>query len=237
MKDKLFIFDLDGTILKLNISAEQLFNTKTKINAYFKKYGIQDNLRPLIPKIIFLPKIATKDRKLQEELIRDSFSIIDEMETNPDGGIEIKQENVDLLNDLKERGIKIGLISNNGRKGVLNALDKIGFDEDFLTFIITRDDVSLPKPFVDPYLKISNYLSKYNCSLFTDDIFDFLPLINSEEAHNWNIKKYIVLQMDIINQSYDWVTLNKMDFGMLKEEEYNQKCNDIGNPAEILRKK
>jgi len=218
MKDKLFIFDLDGTILRLNISAEQFSNAKTRINAYFKEYGIQDDLRPLIPKIIILSKIVTKDKKLQEKIIKNSFSIIDEVESNPDGGIEIRQENVDLLNDLKERNIKIGLMSNNGRMGVLNALNKIGLSKDFFTFLITRDDVSLPKPFIDPYLKIEQYLSKYNCSLFTDDIFDFLPLINLEEIYNWNIKKYIVLQMDIKNQSYNWITLNKMNFNALKEE-------------------
>ena len=63
------IFDLDGTILRLNISAEQFSNAKTRINAYFKEYGIQDDLRPLIPKIIILSKIVTKNKKLQPNTV------------------------------------------------------------------------------------------------------------------------------------------------------------------------
>jgi len=212
MRNNLFIFDLDGTILKLNVSTEQFSNTKARINAYFKKYNIQDDLRPLIPKIIFLSKVVTKDRKLQGKIIKDCFSIIDEMETNPDGGIEIKQENVDLLNILKGAGIKIGIISNNGREGLLNALNEIGLSEGFFEFLITRDDVSLPKPFIEPYLKITHYLEKYSTYLFSNDIFDFLPLIALEKIYDWDIKKCLVLQMDIKNQSYDWITLDKISF-------------------------
>ncbi|GEM_PF-4737773 len=215
MKNKLFIFDLDMTILSLNISTKQLSDMKEEINIYFKKYNIShDSLRPLIPKIIFLSKVID-NKELQNKIIQDCFSIIDQVETNPDGGIELNQGNIDLLNDLHEKGLRIGIISNNGKKGALNALHKAKLHENLFTFVITRDDVFLPKPFIDPYLKISHYFNEYDCYLFTDDIFDFLSLINLEKINNWSIEKYVVLQMDIKNQSYNWVTANKMNFDML----------------------
>jgi HAD superfamily hydrolase (TIGR01549 family) len=218
MKNKLFIFDLDGTILKLDISQKQLSEVREKISEYFKEYNISDNFRPLIPKIIFLAKIVAEDEVTKEEIIRKAFSVIDEVEVRPAGGIKVKQDNVDLLKELKKRKMKIGIISNNGKKGVLNALGKMGLNEDFFTFLITRDDVPLPKPFVDPYLKIKQYLDEEKCYIFTDDVFDFLPLINLDKIYHWNIKKYLVLQMDIRNQSYEWVSLEKMNFDKACEQ-------------------
>ena len=216
MRPQLCIFDFDNTILKFNISAQQIANTKAKINAYLRQYNIpQDNLKPLIPKIIFLAKSVTENKELQKKIISDCFSIIDEMEAYPDGGIKVHHDNLRLLNDLHTRGIKLGIISNNGREGVLNALRIAKLNPNMFTFLITRTDVSLPKPFPEPYLKIQHYLNTHDCYLFTDDIFDVLPLLSLEKSYNWSIRKYIVLQMDIKNHSYEWETGKRMDFEML----------------------
>jgi FMN phosphatase YigB (HAD superfamily) len=219
MQDKLFIFDLDGTIVKMDVSPRQLSGARSAINSRLRKAGIQlqYDLRPLIPKIVFLCKMIASDRA-RTKVAKDLFSIIDEMETHPDGGLRINQDNVDLLRTLREREAPIGLITNNGKIGVLKALSKIGLREDFFDFLITRDDTALPKPFADPYLKIDDYLGKYLCYVFSDDIFDFLPLIYLEKEHRWNVDKYLVLQMDIRNHSYNWETLARLNFDDILKE-------------------
>lgn len=216
MSRKLFIFDLDRTILSLNVSDKQLSSAKERVGQYFEEYGLADvRLRPFLPNIFFLANIATDNTELQKKIIRDCYSIIDDIETNPDGGVVLNQENIALLKELHNTGVKIGILSNNGRRGVINALNITGLSEEFFTFIITRDDVDLPKPFPDPYMKIGNFLSEYDCSIFSDDIYDFLPLIHFEKKYNRPVEKYVVLQMDIRNQSYNWETQMKMDFDII----------------------
>lgn len=220
MQDKLFIFDLDGTIVKIDVSPRQLLDARSAISARLRQAGLQfqDDLRPLIPKIIFLCRMIASG-KSRTKVAKDLFSVIDEMETHPDGGIRTNQDNVELLRSLKEREALIGLITNNGKIGVLKALNKIGLEEDFFDFLITRDDTALPKPFADPYLKIDDYLSKNLCYVFSDDIFDFLPLIYLEKEHSWNVDKYLVFKMDIRNHSYDWETLARLNFDAILKEE------------------
>ena len=216
MMKPLIIFDLDGTILKLEVSQEQLSTARKRIGECFAKYGVSDDFRPLVPKIIILARIATKDNDERRRIIEQSFSIIDSIETDPDGGIRMNPDNIDLIRELGRRKMNIGIISNNGKKAVFNALDSIPLSSKTFTFVVTRDDVSWPKPFIDPYLKIKNYLDQSYSYMFSDDIFDFLPLINLQKSYAWNIKKYLVLRMDIRNQSYEWETLERMNFETLK---------------------
>lgn len=219
MANKLFIFDFDKTILDLKISMKQILETKAKINERFQEYGLPlDTLRPLIPKIYFLSKLATKNLEEQEQIVKYCFSLIDEIETNPEGGVDIPQTNMELLKDLSLRQYKMGIISNNGRKGVYSALRVTGIPHNFFEFILTRDDVLYPKPFLDPYIEIKKYLATHECYFFTDDILDFLPLMYSRDFESFEIEKYIVLNIDVKNMSYNWVTGEKMDFDRILDQ-------------------
>ncbi len=213
MNDNLFIFDLDGTISKFSITQDQFLETKKRIKGYLKSHEvIVDNLRPILPKIIFLTKTSISDKEKQQRVIKECFSMIDEIELNPRKGIITNESNTRLLLQLKDAGASLGILSNNGKKGVLNALSRSNLNRDLFEFVITRDDVEMPKPFANPFLKITSYLSEKNCFLFTDGIYDLLPILNLGKVNHWSVSMYIVLQMDIRNMSYDWNSGDRFEF-------------------------
>ena len=50
-----------------------------------------------------------------------------------------------LLDRLKEEGLKTGLVTNVGRKGILKGLAKLSLEKSFEA-VVTRNDVRIPKP-------------------------------------------------------------------------------------------
>ena len=137
------------------------------------------------------------------------------METHPDGGITFRKENIDLIKELYCCDFKMGIITNNGRKCLVYCLKYVELDPNIFTFLVYRDNDNLPKPFAEPYRQIEQYLKKYDCYYFSDDILDFLPIIYLEKQNDWNVKKYIVLNGDIVNHSYEWNNGKKFNFNIL----------------------
>jgi HAD superfamily hydrolase (TIGR01509 family) len=56
-----------------------------------------------------------------------------------------------VLGELKDKGVKIGLVSNSGRALVKKILQAIGIDESVFETIVTSDDAA-PKPSPEPFL-------------------------------------------------------------------------------------
>jgi phosphoglycolate phosphatase len=57
----------------------------------------------------------------------------------------LREGSKDLLSALKTKGMKIGLVSNVGRKGLEKALPKLGLHP-FLNVVVSRNDVQSMKP-------------------------------------------------------------------------------------------
>jgi len=58
---------------------------------------------------------------------------------------------ISTVKDLKKRGLKLGLVTNNGRRMVRKILSAIGLDSSLFDVIVTSDE-SEPKPSSQPFL-------------------------------------------------------------------------------------
>jgi HAD superfamily hydrolase (TIGR01509 family) len=72
-------------------------------------------------------------------------------------GIAVKPGAVELIDDLTERNIPIGIATSSSRKSASRHLEKSGLLDRFRS-IVTRDDVSRAKPSPDPFLKAAQEL-------------------------------------------------------------------------------
>ncbi len=64
---------------------------------------------------------------------------------------------MELLNWVREREMRLGLVTGGGRDRVISTLDTLGFS-DLFDVIITCDDVFTTKPSPEPYLKAAGIL-------------------------------------------------------------------------------
>ncbi len=120
------IFDLDGTLVRLPIRYEVIFE---KLQSLF---DTQDEFKPLIP--IILEK-ANNDAKL----IQRAFDLICEEETQAANNFKIIDDAIDTLIYFKNRNYSLSLVTMQCMKAAKLVLDKMQISELFSS-IITRDD-------------------------------------------------------------------------------------------------
>jgi phosphoglycolate phosphatase-like HAD superfamily hydrolase len=126
MKIKLFIFDLDRTIISLPID---WIKVKEKIK---KDLGINDPLIPLFPTIEKLTynNLALR-KKIFEIIKKEEIKIIKKIVFNP--------EIYKIFKELKNRNYKIALITFQSKKATLEILKKLKI-LNFFNNILTRED-------------------------------------------------------------------------------------------------
>jgi len=120
------IFDLDGTLIKLPINYEIIFE---KLRILF---NTKDEFKPLIPSII---SKSNNDSKL----LQSAFDIICNEETISVINLKIIDDAYDVLEYLKNENFELCLVTMQCKNAAKLALDKIKISK-FFTSIITRDD-------------------------------------------------------------------------------------------------
>jgi len=122
---KLFIFDLDGTIVKLPIKWTEV---KKKIKKILKT---NLSLTPLIPSI--------EELVTDSELKRRIYKAIDDEEMKVVKKLKFDEDILKLFKKLKKLGYKLALVTLQGRKPAIEALNRLNVRE-FFDLIISRDE-------------------------------------------------------------------------------------------------
>lgn len=134
---KLVIFDLDGTIARLKVDWEAL---KRELGAHFKRvYSFESDFASLYQEIDRINELF--GGKAKEE----ALTIIEKYELARVENLHSIPETVNLIENLKGKGIKLAIFSSNTRKAVEMTLMKIN-KLDFFDSIVTIEDVSKNKP-------------------------------------------------------------------------------------------
>jgi HAD superfamily hydrolase (TIGR01549 family) len=120
------IFDLDGTLVRLPIRYEIIFEKLQNL------FDTQDEFKPLIPTIL---EKANNDR----ELLEQAFDLLCEEETLAANNFKVIDGAIDILNYFKKRNYSLSLVTMQCMKAAKLVLDKMQISELFSS-IITRDD-------------------------------------------------------------------------------------------------
>lgn len=123
-----FLFDMDGTLIRMKLD--------------FKK--MRADLEDIIGNME--GSILESISKIEDEKLRKkALEYIEDQEKEAADKSEIIDGSMECLKYLKERNIKIGIITRNNRESTLLSAKKTKI-LDFLDVIISRDDVERVKP-------------------------------------------------------------------------------------------
>ncbi len=146
------LFDFDGTLLNTN---ELIIHTfSTVLDKHFpNSYGREEILQFIGPSLkqTFETIAPSRTEELMKEYRELNLALHDEMVSVYDGVEE-------TLNLLKNRGLKMAIVSTKKRNTILHGLRLMGVSELFDT-VISLDDVENPKPDPEPILKALKELS------------------------------------------------------------------------------
>lgn len=167
LKNKLAIFDLDGTLFDtkdVNYNAYQNAIRMAKIDVKidyddFCKLYNGKNYREFLPKII--PNISEEQLKKIHNLKKNIYQEhLDKAKKN--------DLLFSMIEEIKEK-FYISIVTNASKKNVKDILEKFSV-KNLFDLLITQEDVKNPKPSAEGFLKAMNYfnISKENTIIFED---------------------------------------------------------------------
>ena len=95
---------------------------------------------------------------------------------------------MDFLFSLKNRGLKIGCVTNSIRKTALSMLSNSGII-DFIDITISNEDVTVPKPNQEGYIKCMRlFLAKPSNTIIVEDSENGISAANKTGCFVWVVK-------------------------------------------------
>ena len=139
-KIKGIIFDFDGTLVSIHLDFG-------KIKEQIISFALNDNLKipdNSLPILELVESIVKSNKGKKNSLFRrKAMEILEKEEMKSAEKSMPVPDCVNFLQELKQKNLKIGIITRNCRKAVLPAIKKHNFPFDVL---LTRDDVKKVKP-------------------------------------------------------------------------------------------
>jgi len=136
------LFDLDGTLVRLPIDYRAM---RDELKSVARRYGLHSEFKPLLEEIKRLSCLHPDGDKLREECLR----VVKAYEFEGASRAQLLKGVKECLHMLKEKGIKIAVVSNNSKESVERALEVAGV-RDFVDLLIGRTNLTDVKP--DPSL-------------------------------------------------------------------------------------
>ncbi|MCP8305264.1 MAG: HAD family hydrolase [archaeon] len=140
---KAVIFDLDGTLVKF---ALDITSVRREAISEIRRRGINaENLSNLtVYSILKVMKRRTDVRTLLN-LKQSLWRIVEKFELKAADEVCIQPDALQTLIFIKKLGLKLAIVTNNGRKATNIIIRKLGLD-DFFDVVVTREDVEELKP-------------------------------------------------------------------------------------------
>jgi HAD superfamily hydrolase (TIGR01549 family) len=175
MMIKAVFFDLDGTLVEF------------KLDVHGSKIKVVKVIKSILPDIegldgsgsyhMMLDRVRESTEKAVYEKVREQvYSILNSFEEDAARKTELRPDVIEVLNELRNSGKKLALLTNSGRKAVNFVLNRFQIT-DFFDIILTRDDVKFmkPSPVGVRYLLDSFKLKPWECVTVGDGIIDIKP--------------------------------------------------------------
>jgi pyrophosphatase PpaX len=168
-------FDLDGTLVEF------------KLDVYGSKVEVVKVIKSIVPNLeglddtrsyfMMLDKVRVSTNKVVYESVRERvYSVLDNWEERAACETELRPKAMEVLQELRNSGKKIALLTNSGKKAVKYVLSKFHMD-DYFDIILTRDEVEFMKPSPVGVRLLLNYFKfkPHECMTVGDGVIDILP--------------------------------------------------------------
>jgi pyrophosphatase PpaX len=140
-------FDLDGTILNSTFKAKEaktaVIERISDLGLDIRSISIDDTVESMLEKAE--AQVAKGERLSIESLRKNLSAVLDRFDVEALSESKLTKGATFAICELKKSGVKVGLVSNSGSKGIKLALRKFDLDG-FFDVVITRDDVKRIKP-------------------------------------------------------------------------------------------
>jgi HAD superfamily hydrolase (TIGR01509 family) len=149
---KAIIVDMDGTITNFNLD---FLSTRRRVLKELDKMKLRTpDMTDQLSLYFILDKLKNQtDPSTFRELRKRIYGMLEEMELKAATDVTLYPGAVETLRKLRGRSIKIGLVTNNGRKGTELTLSRHRLNSLFDT-VVTRDDCEDMKPAAEPVEKV-----------------------------------------------------------------------------------
>jgi HAD superfamily hydrolase (TIGR01509 family) len=149
---KAIVVDMDGTITKFNLD---FLSTRRRVLKELDRMNLRTpDMTDKLSLYFILDKLRDKANPgTFRELRKRIYDMIEEMELKAATQVTLYPGAVDTLRKLRRHSIKIGLVTNNGRKGTELTLSRYRLNSLF-NAVVTRDDCDNMKPAAEPVMKV-----------------------------------------------------------------------------------
>lgn len=154
------LFDLDGTLVEFKFKWKE---SRTEMIHWLATNGFDTSFITTTTRTQAILDISKEQIDSREDLpdykiVKESLmDIVNDFEVQSCLDAKPYPGTFPLLRKLKGFGIRTAVVTNSGKKAATLALENFGFS-DYISFVVTRDDVVLMKPMPEGILKAVNYL-------------------------------------------------------------------------------
>jgi len=198
---KAVIFDLDGTLIHSEIDFPKM---KRRIIRLLEASGVESGLLTEEMLNYEIEKLATEnltERGLSaaeiKRILRQVADIMNEIELEAINGTRISNDVVQTLEELKNLGFKLGIITRSCREYAIKIIEKFSLQR-LIDAVVARDDVVKPKPEAEHPLYLMKVLGvkPSQTALVGDHPMDALC------AQNTGIKFFLIVRTDTDLKSF-----------------------------------
>lgn len=185
----IYLFDLDGTLLHLNLPIKALNVLRERMFEYI----IRHVDIPATRSIFGMYREALRTESFPATAIAKLRSMIDEVECKNCQSLKQNSDLVRAVGRLRRAGAKIGLVTTNGRRVVEQLMSEGHLNRADFDISITRDDVEEIKPSPEPLRKALYLIGATN----NDEVFFVGDSHVDEESaisHNTNGSPRIIFR-------------------------------------------
>lgn len=137
------LFDLDGTLLELDVDIEAV---RLGLAALFAPFGVTGPFRPILARIDAASEEAGRKGGDASALRRQARGLLDEAELVGARVARARPDALAAVRALAAARLPLAIVTDNGRAAVPVALAAAGYELGAFVAIVTRDEVAQPKP-------------------------------------------------------------------------------------------
>jgi len=142
----LVVFDLDGTLVQFDFTAEGMERVRNALQDVFDEVGIEREFKPLLTELEdALDDVSrSTDTSTAARIRRRAFQQISEMELDAVSRQYVYKGSQPVLEEVASSDATLAVATNNTRDAALRSLEDAGLPEP--DYLVAVDDIGRPKP-------------------------------------------------------------------------------------------